>query len=54
MLFRFYWKIVTDPERNLGVAVIGINNPHLEVCIIEVDNASKCELKREKVIVLLF
>jgi len=32
---RFYWKIITDPERNLGVAVVGVNNPHLEMSEIE-------------------
>jgi hypothetical protein len=26
---RFYWKIVYDPVANAGVALIGVNNPHL-------------------------
>jgi hypothetical protein len=26
---RFYWKIAYDPVNNAGVAVIGVNNPHL-------------------------
>jgi len=28
---RYYWKILYDPIGAAGVAVIGINNPHLEV-----------------------
>merc|ERR1711892_213352 len=27
---RYYWKILYDPAGGAGVAVIGINNPHLE------------------------
>lgn len=27
---RFYWKIIHDPEAGKGVAIIGINNPHLK------------------------
>jgi len=27
---RFYWKILHDPMSNSGVAVVGVNNPHLE------------------------
>ena len=30
---RYYWKILYDPIGAAGVAVIGINNPHLEVII---------------------
>ena len=30
---RYYWKILYDPVGGAGVAVIGINNPHLEVTI---------------------
>lgn len=26
---KYYWKVVTDPERKLGVAFIGVNNPHI-------------------------
>jgi hypothetical protein len=26
---RFYWKIAYDPVANAGVAVVGVNNPHL-------------------------
>ncbi|XP_023321392.1 uncharacterized protein LOC111696065 [Eurytemora carolleeae] len=26
---KFYWKIVLDPLQETGVAVIGVNNPHL-------------------------
>jgi len=27
---RYYWKILYDPASETGVAIIGINNPHLE------------------------
>ncbi len=33
---RFYWKLVLEPEANLGVVLIGVNNPHLSTN--EVDN----------------
>ncbi len=26
---RFYWKIAYDPVANAGVALVGVNNPHL-------------------------
>ena len=26
---RFYWKILHDPQAGAGVAVVGVNNPHL-------------------------
>ena len=26
---RYYWKILYDPVSQTGVAVVGINNPHL-------------------------
>ena len=29
--FRFYWKIIVDPETMSGVAVVGVNSPHIEV-----------------------
>ena len=28
---RYYWKILFDPQAGAGVAVIGVNNPHLTV-----------------------
>jgi len=28
---RFYWKILYDPLAGAGVAVVGVNNPHLTV-----------------------
>jgi hypothetical protein len=28
-LSRFYWKVLYDPASQLGVALIGVNNPHL-------------------------
>ena len=31
LLARYYWKILHDPVKGEGVAIIGINNPHLEV-----------------------
>jgi len=27
---RYYWKILYDPIANTGVAVVGVNNPHLK------------------------
>ena len=27
---RFYWKIIIDPAAGSGVAIIGVNNPHLK------------------------
>jgi len=27
---RFYWKIIYDPIANAGVAVVGLNNPHVK------------------------
>ena len=27
---RFYWKIVIDPAAGSGVAIVGVNNPHLK------------------------
>lgn len=27
--FRYYWKVLHDPETKTGVAFIGINNPYL-------------------------
>ena len=26
---KFYWKVIVDTEKNAGVAVIGVNNPHI-------------------------
>jgi len=26
---RYYWKVMIDEEANAGVAVVGVNNPHL-------------------------
>ena len=31
---RYYWKILFDPLAGAGVAVIGVNNPHLTVILI--------------------
>ena len=28
-LFRYYWKMIIDESLNLGVVVIGVNNPFL-------------------------
>ena len=28
---RYYWRVLHDPEAGLGVAVLGLNNPHLTV-----------------------
>ena len=28
---RYYWRVLHDPQAGLGVAVVGINNPHLTV-----------------------
>ena len=33
---RFYWKILYDPLAGAGVAVVGVNNPHLMVTSIPV------------------
>ena len=27
---RFYWKIIIDPAAGSGVAIVGVNNPHLK------------------------
>ena len=27
---RFYWRVLHDPVAGLGVAIVGVNNPHLE------------------------
>ena len=27
---RYYWKVLHDPLGGAGVAVVGINNPHLD------------------------
>jgi hypothetical protein len=29
LFFRFYWKVIYDPTSKYGVALIGVNNPHL-------------------------
>ena len=31
---RYYWKILHSPSLSAGVAVVGVNNPHLTVIII--------------------
>jgi len=32
---KFYWKIIHDPIANTGVAVVGVNNPHLTKITME-------------------
>ena len=34
-LARFYWKMVVDESAQLGVVVIGVNNPHLQEAEVE-------------------
>ena len=30
---RFYWRVLHDPVAGLGVAIVGVNNPHLEASV---------------------
>ena len=34
LMCRFYWKIIYSPELDAGVAVVGVNNPHLTVGLL--------------------
>jgi hypothetical protein len=29
-VFRYYWKVIYDPVTKLGVALIGVNDPHMQ------------------------
>ena len=37
---RYYWKILFSPSQKAGVAVVGVNNPHLKVVTSHVPQSS--------------
>ena len=47
-LARFYWKMVVDESAQLGVVLIGVNNPHLQE--VEVEEYKLCTVGKRRTI----